>query len=129
MNLIGISGYIKWKNYKKDAKAPNKTCTVIHASVFRHKDKKTGENVWDSIKMVAFGQTADYANDVFKVGDAFEASGSLYNDEFIDKDGKRRDSYFVRLDHIAYAPRVKNIKDQNNIIEDSESNTEDGEEK
>jgi len=104
MNCVTISGYINWMNYNPNV-VSDKSVLNMFVNVYSGRNKSTGKNIYESIKVTAFGYQAKYIHDNFKEDDVIEINGILCNKSYIDKIGNKRYNCYVKVNSAYYPPR------------------------
>lgn len=107
MNCILISGRLG-QNPELKTGANGTEYTTISVAVDRRKEKDK-ERVTDWFYCTAFGKMAVFVTTYFHKGDGIELRGRMENSPFEDKEGHKRDSWKIMIEHAEF-PKGKNTQ-------------------
>ena len=102
MNVICITGRLV---RDPDIKTANETTIADFdiACTRNYKDKNTGKYESDFFRVKAFGNTATFVDNYIRKGVKVEIEGSLTQERWTDKEGKKRERIVINANNVRFA--------------------------
>lgn len=89
--------------------------TRIQVASDRPLKNKDGEYKADFIDVVAWRKTAEFISKYFKKGDMINIVGRIEIDNYIDKEGNSRKSFYIRAQEVSFGGNKKEEKNTNPV--------------